>query len=269
MNINKILDAEFNKEDLISVNLQTLLKVFIKNNIKDYNNIDAIESDFRKNSLIIYMVENLKDRYNVSIEKVLGKTKEKEDCLKIIELKLKDEKTQDTIRVVNYIESSLILISSNRQDPFKTQVQIPVAENFTNIIMLKLDKSKKLQFQHLTQRINCDEWFSGDYTLTKLDLTYKYNFLNNLEEIDIMSDKKNNLILGEIAFKIKDKELLNEEFFDLLTLTSDAHPQDIQKIKPIINAMLPENKNIVELNFDIINTIKKTNNKVNKNKLKL
>lgn len=259
MNINKILDNEFNKVDLISVNLQNLLKIFIKENINDLNNIDAIEHNFKNNALINYITKELKNKYTITTDKTLGYTKEKGDYLKNIELKIKDENNQDTLRIVNYVESDLILFSSNRQDPFKTQLRMPVAENFTNMLMLKVDKSNKLKFTNFTHRINCDEWFSGDYTLTKLDLIYEYNFLNDSQEINITTDRKPNLILSEIATKIKNREFLNEDFFDLLTLTTDADPEEIQKIKPIINAMIPHNKTIVELNEDLIKILKKPN----------
>lgn len=259
MNINKILDNEFNKVDLISVNLQNILKIFIKENINDLNNIDAIEHNFKNNALINYITKELKNKYTITTDKTLGYTKEKGDYLKNIELKIKDENNQDTLRIVNYVESDLIFFSSNRQDPFKTQLRMPVAENFTNMLMLKVDKSTKLKFTNFTQRINCDEWFSGDYTLTKLDLIYEYNFLNDSQEINITTDRKPNLILNEIATKIKNTELLNEEFFDLLSLTIDADPEEIQKIKPIINSMIPPNKTIVELNEDLIKILKKPN----------
>lgn len=259
MTINKILDTEFNKVDLISVNLQNLLKIFIKENIHDYNKIDAIEHSFKNNPLISYITEELKNRYTITTDKTLGYTKEKGDYLKNIELKIKDENNQDTLRIVNYVESDLILFSSNREDPFKTQLTMPVSENFTNMIMLKVDKSNKLKFTNLTQRINCDEWFSGDYTLTKLDIFYEYNLLNGSEKIYITSNQESNLILSEIATKIKNTELLNEEFFDLLSLTIDADSKEIQKIKPIINSMIPANKTIVELNADLIKILKKPN----------
>lgn len=252
---NKIVEEEFKKNSLTAINLQNLLILFMKGN-QDYNqDLEKIKLNFYDNPLIKYIKDNFNERYNIKNE---GLEKNKS----IFEVHIKDEKNKETLRIVNYVEKGLIVISSNTQDPFKTQTNLPEAENFTNIVMLKMNKEKNA-IESYTQRINCDEWFSGDYTLTKLDMIYQYNFLDKKESIEIISDQKSDFILYNIALKIKNKELLNDELFELLTLTNDINVDLLEKIKPLIRKIIPENKTLIQINEDVVNKL------INKKNLKI
>lgn len=249
MNLNNIINEEFNKESFSAIDLYKIAKAYIKS--EPYiSEIDLQSEVFAKNDFIQALLNSKNEKIEARFEHsgTIGKP-----LIFKITNKLQNESI--TIRTFSDINNLSIIFNKEGFEEYNKKMK------FFKMLYVERDSKEYNKNVGVTLSINLNLLkYSSTSSFTDL-ITYMDK--KHIETKHIKSSETTtrieNIYLGSILAEVKETGFLKKEFFDLLELQTDVKMNELKTI--LLNTFNPENIKVKHEEFFVY--LKDLNNKKN------
>lgn len=249
MNLNKIINEEFNKKSFSAIDLYKIAKAYIKS--EPYiSEIDLQSEAFAKNdfiqAILNYKSENIEAKFEHS--GTIGKSL-------IVKITNKLQPESITIRTFSDVNDISIIFNKEGFEEYNKEMK------FFKLLYIERDRKQHNKNVGVTLSINLNSLkYSSNSSSTDL---ISYMDKKHIEAKHIKNSKKTervgDIYLGNILDEVKEKGFLKNDFFDLLELKEDIKLNELKTI--LLNTFTPEK--IKEKHEDFFVYLKKLNNNKN------